>query len=133
MYLHSIGHFQNTCTCIYHITHYVHTVLHTISMENYAGHLLPGLLTLNLFLFYIQFLQNGDQVCSSFTSSILSPGQYVPSGKCYRDALLLNWRWHFISLLKNTHQELSFQTIVFKLISLPLSNILKKGRLRMKF
>ena len=86
-------------------------------------------LTLHMVLLRVCLLQERDEVSSSLPCSILGPGQDVSPRQRNRDTLLLDWRGHLVALLKDTHEQLPLETVVFKFISFSFCDVLKEQRI----
>jgi hypothetical protein len=79
---------------------------------------------LNLVLAGVHALQHRDAEGRGLAGAILCAGQDIAPSQRDGDALLLNGRWLLKPLLKNAHQQLALQEIVFKVVALGVGHIL---------
>jgi len=82
--------------------------------------------TLNNIYCGVNSLKNRNNVRSCFTSAIFSSCQNITASKCNRNAGFLDWWRLFPALLKNSHEQVTTKTVIFKLMSFCVQYILHK-------
>ena len=76
--------------------------------------------------FRITSFHHGNDVRAGFAGSVLRPSENVAPAKRYRDSRLLDGRRLLPTLLENSHQDVTFQTVVFELVTLRVRHVLSK-------
>mmetsp|Transcript_11970 Transcript_11970/g.18083 ORF Transcript_11970/g.18083 Transcript_11970/m.18083 type:complete len:338 (-) Transcript_11970:898-1911(-) len=66
----------------------------------------------------VNFFECRNGKCCRFASTIFGTCENITSCQRDRNRLFLDWRWCFVALFKNAHQQLALQVVIFKLVAL---------------